>query len=273
MAIIEVKNLTKKYGEFTAISNISFSIEKGTIVGFVGKNGAGKTTTIRCLLDFLKPTSGEIKINNLDANLESSKIKEFLGYMPSDSCFYESLTSKDIFKFCQDITNVSNDKIDDLCDYFELDLTKKIKDLSFGNKKKVSIIQSLLRDVEILILDEPTSGLDPLMQLKFFELLEKLKKEGKTIFLSSHNLAEIQKYCDRVLIIKDGEIIEDLDMKSYTTSLKQIVAYKTKDGLEKTFENTKEINTLLKELITLDLQYLEIKYTTVEDEFIKYYKE
>ena len=193
--------------------------------------------------------------------------------MPSDSCFYDNLTSDDIFNLSCNISNTSKEKIDVLCKYFELDKNKKIKDLSLGNKKKVSIIQALLKDTELLILDEPTSGLDPLMQIKFFELLLNLKKEGMTIFLSSHNLSEIQKYCDRVLIIKDGKIVDDLDMNNIMTNFKQIVSYKTKDGVEKKFENNDDINVLVQELSKLDLVSLEIKYATVEDEFIKYYKE
>lgn len=159
-----------------------------------------------------------------------------------------------------------------LCNYFELDPHKKFKDLSLGNKKKVSIIQSLLKDPSILILDEPTSGLDPLMQKKFFDLLLDLKKQNKTVFLSSHNLADIQKYCDRVLIIKDGVIVEDMNMKDILTSLKQIVTYKTKDGKEVSFENNDDTNTLIKKLSLLNLESLEIRYTSVEDEFIKYYE-
>lgn len=123
-----------------------------------------------------------------------------------------------------------------------------------------------------MILDEPTSGLDPLMQKKFFDLLLDLKKQNKTVFLSSHNLADIQKYCDRVLIIKDGVIVEDMNMKDILTSLKQIVTYKTKDGKEVSFENNDDTNTLIKKLSLLNLESLEIRYTSVEDEFIKYYE-
>lgn len=123
-----------------------------------------------------------------------------------------------------------------------------------------------------MILDEPTSGLDPLMQKKFFDLLLDLKKQNKTVFLSSHNLADIQKYCDRVLIIKDGVIVEDMNMKDILTSLKQIITYKTKDGKEVSFENNDDTNTLIKKLSLLNLESLEIRYTSVEDEFIKYYE-
>lgn len=273
MNMIEVRDLTKKYGKFTAVDNISFSVEKGSIVGFVGKNGAGKTTTIRCILDFLKPDAGSIKINNLDSVRESSGIKRFLGYMPSDSSFYDNLACRDIFDLSCRVSGVEQEKADELCEYFELDKNKKFRDLSLGNKKKVSIIQALLKDTQLLILDEPTSGLDPLMQIRFFEMMLDLKRKGMTIFMSSHNLNEIQKYCDRVLIIKDGKIVDDMDMKNITANLKQIVSYETRDGDRKTFENSADINVLLKELSELDLAALEIRYATVEDEFIRFYKE
>lgn len=273
MNMIEVKNLSKKFGTTKAVDDISFNIEKNTIVGFVGKNGAGKTTTIRCILDFLKPDQGSITISGIDATKDSAKIKSFLGYMPSDTSFYENVHCKDIFELSCAISNHPKEKIEELTKYFELDYNKKFKDLSLGNKKKVSIIQALLKDVKLLILDEPTSGLDPLMQKKFFELLLKLKEQGMTIFLSSHNLSEIQKYCDRVLIIKKGKIVEDLNIKNIISSLKQIVTYKTKSKEEKSFEYCGDINILIKELAQLELEQLEIKYASVEDEFIKYYEE
>lgn len=273
MHMIEVKNLSKRYGRFTAVDNISFHVEKGSVVGFVGRNGAGKTTTIRCMLDFLKPSSGSITVNGLNAQRQSAQIKSFLGYMPSNTSFYENLRCNDIFRLSCSISGMSMDKAAELCSYFELDADKKFKDLSLGNKKKVSIIQALLKNAQILVLDEPTSGLDPLMQTRFFDLLMNLKQQGMTIFLSSHNLSEVQKYCDRALIIKEGKIVDDLDMGSLVPTLQQIVNYTTKDGTQHKFENTEDINLLIKKLSELDLAQLEIKYASVEDEFMKYYKE
>ena len=142
-----------------------------------------------------------------------------------------------------------------------------------GNKKKVSIISAILKNVEVLILDEPTSGLDPIMQKKFFEKMIQLKKQGVTVFLSSHNLSEIQKYCDRVLIIKGGEIVEDLTVQEIERATKQVVTYVTTDGEQKSFENTEDVNLLLKKLLKLSLKHLEIKDVGVEDAFLKYYEE
>lgn len=193
--------------------------------------------------------------------------------MPSDTSFYENLTCEDIFKLCCEISKTGFETAVKYSEYFELDYRKKFKDLSLGNKKKVSIIQALLKNSKILILDEPTNGLDPLMQLKFFDLIKKLKENGTTVFLSSHNLSEIEKHCDRVIIIKSGKIVDDLDMDKVILHKKQIVTYKTKDNKEETFEFDGDANQLIQQLSKLDLQHIEIKNSSVEDEFIKYYKE
>ena len=271
--IIEIKNLTKKYDHFQAVNDISFTLDKGSIVGFVGKNGAGKSTTIRCLMNMIFPTSGTCTIDGLDCITNAKQIRHIVGYMPSDSLFHNNILVKDLFKFCTSFSEIKMDKAIELSNYFELDIDKKIGELSLGNRKKVSIIQLLLKESTILILDEPTSGLDPLMQDKFFELLLKEKEKGTTIFLSSHNLNEIERYCDRTLIIKDGHIIDDIDMKKAIIKRPQIVTYTTKDGKDSSTEFNGDINELIKTLSALELSSLEIKTKSVEDEFIKYYKE
>lgn len=272
MTAIKVNNFTKKYQDFLAVDNISFEVKAGEITGFVGKNGAGKTTTIRALLNIIKASSGELSIFDLDSDKDSKAIKEFTSYMPSDSSFYDNLTALDIFKLVSDLANVDIKIAIDYSDYFDLDINKKIKELSFGNLKKVSIIQALIKDNKLLILDEPTNGLDPLMQSKFFELILKLKEKGLTIFLSSHNLSEIEKYCDRVLIIKDGLLVEDLDMRKERLKRKQIVSYQLRSGDKISTEFSGDINELLKDLSKLDLKSLEIKDLSIEEEFMKYYE-
>lgn len=273
MALIEVKNFTKIYGDFVAVNDINFEIEKGEIVGFVGKNGAGKTTTIRSMMNMIVPTKGKITINGLDSVKDSKQIKHTLSYMSGDCAFYENVTVLELFRLCLNFSKESMDKVTELSQYFELDCKKRIFELSLGNRKKVSIIQSLLKSTEILLLDEPTSGLDPLMQMKFFDLIQKQKAKGVTVFLSSHNLNEIEKYCDKVIIIKEGEIVEALDMHSVKVKHKQMVTYTTKDGVSENFEYDGDVNELIKTLATLNLEHVEIKTKTVEDEFIKYYKE
>jgi len=269
--IISVKNFSKNYGKVEAVKNISFDVEKGEIVGFVGKNGAGKSTTIRCMTNMLFPSSGSISILNMDSVHDAKEIKKRLSYMPSETEFYASITSNDLFKFSSKLSDGAYEKARELAKYFELDINKKISNLSLGNRKKVAVIIALMKKSDIIILDEPTSGLDPLMQNKFFDLMKKEAEKGCTIFLSSHNLTEIDKYCDRALIIKDGVIVDDLDMNTVKLNMHQMVSFKTSDGKEETFEFDGNINELVKDLSDKNLQYLEIKNKSVEDEFIDYY--
>ncbi len=272
MSVIEIRNLVKTYGKNIAVKGINLSIEKGKIVGFVGKNGAGKSTTLRNMLNMLNPTKGRIEILGLDSEKDSKKIKSKVSYVPSESAFYENITCEKLLQFALGFTETSIEKMQNLSQYFELDLSKKIGELSFGNKKKLSLIQGFIKDADLIILDEPTNGLDPLMQNKFFELLLKEKQKGKTIFLSSHNLSEIEKYCDKVAIIKDGEIVDYFDMKGVKIKHKQNISYTTKDGVSKKYDIEEDINVVIRKLAKMDLDSLEIKTKTVEDEFISYYK-
>ncbi len=273
MSVIKVFDFTKKYGDFTAVDKISLEVEKGQIVGFVGKNGAGKSTTIRSMMNFIAPTEGSCTLCGLDSVSDAKTIRSKVAYMPSDAMFYEGITGKELFRVCAKIGKVPFEKVEELCKFLELDMGKKVSELSLGNRKKVSIIQALIRDVELLILDEPTSGLDPLMQERFFELLLEKQKEGVAIFLSSHNLTEIEKYCDRAIIIKDGKIIDEIDMKNSEIRKGLIVSYETAAGEQVQFQHDGEVNALIAGLSKLDLSHLEIRGKSVEDEFIKYYQE
>jgi len=273
MSVIEINNFSKNYGKTLAVDDISLSVEKGEIVGFVGKNGAGKSTTIRAILNMISPSKGYIKINGLNSVNDSKQIKERLSYMPSEASFYEKLLVADLFKFCLKFSDEGFEYAEELANYFELDMNKKISELSLGNRKKVSIIQALLKKAEIIILDEPTSGLDPLMQNKFFDLLSKEKEKGVTIFLSSHNLSEVEKYCDKVAIIKDGKIVDFLDMKNVKIKRQHKVSYTTDDGKNESFDFDGDINELVAKISLLKLESLEIKNKTIEDEFISFYKD
>lgn len=273
MSVIKVSDFTKMYGDFKAVDDISFEVEKGQIVGFVGKNGAGKSTTLRAMLNFISPTSGSCTMCDMDSVKEAKSLRGKVAYMPSDAMFYEGVTGRELFALCGKIGNVPFEKIEELCKFLELDMRKKVSELSLGNRKKVSIIQAIIKEVDVLILDEPTSGLDPLMQERFFALLLEKQKAGATIFLSSHNLTEIEKYCDRAIIIKDGKIIDEIDMKNGDIKKGQIVSYKTNDGKEVTLEYDGDINALIQDLGKLDLAHIEIRNKSVEDEFIKYYQE
>ncbi len=273
MSAIKIENFTKKYGDFTAVKELNLEIPTGTIVGFVGKNGAGKSTTLRSLLDMIHPTTGKMTILGLDSQTDTKEIKRKVSYVPSESAFYENVTVLQLLKFAIQFMESDVSRIEELAEYFELDLSKKIMELSLGNRKKVSLIQGFLKNSELIILDEPTSGLDPLMQNKFFEFLLREKKDGKTIFLSSHNLSEVERYCDKVAIIKDGELVDYFDMKDVKIKQRQVVTYQEKSGSEESFEVDGDINEVVARLHKMDLVSLEIRTKTVEDEFIEYYKE
>lgn len=273
MSIIEIKDFSKSYGKFLAVDSLNLEIEEGEIVGFVGKNGAGKSTTIRCMMNILFPSTGSIMIDGKDSVENAKELRSVISYMPSETEFGKSITSYELFKFCARFIDGGLKKAVELAEYFELDLTKKIGALSLGNRKKVSIIQALIKDAKVIILDEPTSGLDPLMQEKFFNLLLDEKEKGMTVFLSSHNLAEVERYCDKVAIIKDGELVDYLNMDNVRVNRQKMVSYTLKNGERNSYIFDENVNDLIKELARLDLTSLEIKNVSVEDEFIKYYKE
>ncbi|MDZ5471098.1 ABC transporter ATP-binding protein (plasmid) [Bacillus sp. 31A1R] len=209
MKAIEINKLTKTYGNNRGITDVSFSVEQGEIFGFIGPNGAGKSTTIRTLLSLIYPTSGNAKIFGKDCIQFAPEIKKEIGYLPSEVFYYDNMKVMDLLKYSASFYKKDcTSRIKDLAEVMQLDLTKKIDDLSLGNKKKVGIVQGLLHEPKLIILDEPTSGLDPLMQQKFFDLLIEENKKGATILFSSHILSEVQRLCDRVAIIKEGRIVK-----------------------------------------------------------------
>lgn len=215
MKAIEIHQLNKHYGDFHALKDVTIEVEEGEIFGFVGPNGAGKSTTIRSLLGLIQASSGTTKVFGIDSIKNGAEARALIGYLPSEVHYYDEMTSRELLEYsARFYENADLNKIDELADYFQLDLTKKITDLSFGNKKKCAIIQSVLHQPKLLILDEPTSGLDPLMQNRFFDLMEEENKRGTTIFFSSHILSEIQRMCHRAAVIRQGSIsaIEDIQV-------------------------------------------------------------
>jgi ABC-2 type transport system ATP-binding protein len=208
--MIDITDLSKTYGKARGIDHINLEIKEGEIFGFIGPNGAGKSTTIRILMNLIFPSAGSARIMGMDVIKETKKIKKLVGYIPSDANAYSSMDVREFLNYCGSYFALSNEgqRITELAGMFELDLNRKIADLSLGNRKKVSIIQSLLHNPKLLILDEPTTGLDPLMQSVFFELLRSENQKGMTIFFSSHILGEVQMLCKRVAIIKGGKIIQ-----------------------------------------------------------------
>jgi len=215
MYVIETQNLTKYYGKSRGIIGLDLKIEPGEIFGFIGPNGAGKSTTIRTLLGLIFPSSGSGRIFGLDIVKDTKEIKKQIGFMPSEVHYYEKMDVLELLRYSANFYETDcESRIMELAETFDLDLDRKIIDLSRGNKKKVSILQSLIHQPPLLILDEPTSGLDPLMQAKFFDILKEENSKGTTIFFSSHTLSEVQKMCRRVGIIKEGKIVAVEDIES-----------------------------------------------------------
>ena len=218
--ILEIKNLTKYYGNVLAVKNLSLSLNEGEVFGFIGPNGAGKSTTIRSIMNLINKTEGTILINGNKLDKDDTSIKEMIGYLPSEINLYEDLTIKEMLDYHESFYKKNiHKKRCELVKKLKINENKKIEDLSLGNLKKVGIVLALMHDPKILILDEPTSGLDPIMQQIFYELLENEKKKGTTILYSTHILNEISKICDRVGIIKEGrllkvETIEELQKKN-----------------------------------------------------------
>ncbi|NMB01337.1 MAG: ATP-binding cassette domain-containing protein, partial [Firmicutes bacterium] len=200
--VIEINQLSKYYGKQRGIEDVTFSVKQGEIFGFIGPNGAGKSTTIRTLLALIYPTSGTATIFGKDCIKEAPVIAQDIGYLPSETFFYENMKVRDLLKYAETLYKKDCSKrIDELTSRLNLDVTRKIRDLSFGNKKKVGIVAGLLHSPKLLILDEPTSGLDPLMQQTFFDILREENQKGATILFSSHILSEVQKMCDRIAIL------------------------------------------------------------------------
>lgn len=291
MNVIEIKKLTKYYGKARGIMDVSFNVEKGEIFGFIGPNGAGKSTTIRTLLALIHPTSGSATIFGKDCIKDAPEIAMEIGYLPSEVFYYDGMKVIDLLKYSASFYRSDCTKrIHELAEIMDLDLSKKIDDLSYGNKKKVGIVQGLLHEPKLIILDEPTSGLDPLMQQKFFDLLEEENKKGATILLSSHILAEVQRLCKRVAIIKEGKIIkiETISNLKESNTKKFQIEMETKtdknhfkingvtDLEEKgnviSFLYRGNINLVMKKISEVEISNLWIEEPNLEEIFMHYYE-
>lgn len=208
MEAIKTTNLTKYYGKSRGIEGMDLSVSRGEFFGFIGPNGAGKSTTIRTLMGLITPTDGEAQTLGLDVCRDRQAILKKVGYLPSEATHYSGMKVKDILKLSADLRGVDcGAEAAALCERLQLDVSRKVDELSFGNKKKVSIVCALQHTPELLILDEPTGGLDPLMQKEFFDILRERNEQGTTIFLSSHILSEVSRHCTRAAIIRDGRLI------------------------------------------------------------------
>ena len=234
MNAIETNKLTKSYGKSRGIKDLMLTVEEGDFFGFIGPNGAGKSTTIRTLLGLIKPTGGSAKVLGLDILTEKDKILKEVGYLPSEINFYSCMKVKDVIKYSADLRKAKcKDKATELAERLGLDMSRKVDELSLGNRKKVGIVCAVQHSPKLLILDEPTSGLDPLMQREFFNILTEENERGATIFFSSHILSEVQNYCHTAAFIKDGKIImSDAVDKIEETGAKKVSVIGGKSGLE-----------------------------------------
>lgn len=205
--IIETENLTKFYGKYRGVVDLSFEVYEGEIFGYLGPNGAGKTTTIRLFLDLIKPTKGIVKIFGKDVNRDKD-VRESIGYLPGDLSLYEDLTGEELLTYLGNLRKkIDYNFMEELSERFDCDLKRPIRTLSRGNKQKIGLIQAFIHRPSLYILDEPTLSLDPLLQNEFYKLVLELKEQGSTFFLSSHILPEVERICDRVGIIKDGKLV------------------------------------------------------------------
>ena len=221
MEAIKTNNLTKYYGKARGITDLNLSVDEGEFFGFIGPNGAGKSTTIRTLLGLISPTAGNAEIFGKDIINEKEAILQNVGYLPSEALFYQGMKVKDVLKLSADMRKKNcKAEAELLCERLQLDLSRKVDELSFGNRKKVAIVCALQHKPELLVLDEPTGGLDPLMQKEFFDILRERNREGDTIFLSSHVLSEVQRNCTRAAIIRDGRLIacDSVDVLAKTSA-------------------------------------------------------
>lgn len=289
MSVIEVNNLRKYFGKTKAVDDISFSVEKGEIFGFLGPNGAGKTTTIRCMMDFIRPTGGSITIAGFDAQKNSVELKKKTGYLSGNLRLYEKWTGQDHIDFVSKL-NGKTDIAKDIAKKFHFNPDQKVKSLSSGNKQKLGIIMAFMTAPEILIMDEPTNALDPLLQNTMYELIEAVTRKGTTVFMSSHNLAEVDRVCHRVGIIKNGKMVATESIRNmkekrlYTVTAYFSDSFDSKefemDGVTITKEITNgvilsakgDINQLVSKLSSHDLKDLQIEHASLEDIFLEFYE-
>ena len=294
MAYIEIKHLTKDYGKKRGIFDMSLEVEKGEIYGFVGVNGAGKTTTIRHMMGFLTPDEGTVTINGLDANKSSAEVKRYVSYIPGEINFPGNSTGEDFIKNQIYLSGRGDwEYAENVIDQLQLDAKANVRAMSKGMKQKTAIVSAFASDADILIMDEPTTGLDPLMRDIFIELLKEEKAKGKTIFMSSHIFQEVEEVCDRVAIIRDGMIIDVIDMKdirynkmkTYKMEFKSIEDFEHFRSLDYDLHRVKvddlqlnnmihdqDINRLIQDLKNFNIVYFKEIKVTFEDYVTQVFK-
>ncbi len=269
---IEIINLTKSYGKHRGVENISFNVPQGKITGFLGPNGRGKSTTIRSILGLIGYQSGIIKVFGKETGKNKRDMLTNIGYMPSEAMFYPDMTVKQVIKMAADVHKKDCAKErDELCKRLNLDKSRKISDLSLGNRKKVAIVCALQHKPRLLILDEPTGGLDPLIQAEFFSIIKERVAEGATCLLSTHILPEVKNYCDNVVMMREGNVIFTGAVSEIAkTSAKRIKM--VRDGVHEDFIYTDDLDQLYKELQGHHITDITIEEPQLEEIFMQYYK-
>jgi len=291
MAIVETERLTKRYGAARGIEDVTMAVGAGEVFGFLGPNGAGKTTTIRTLLDLLHPSSGSARLFGLDSHRDSRTIRARLGNLPGDFAYDERLTGAELLRYFAELRGLRGlGRAPVLAERFEADLNRPLHELSRGNRQKIGLIQALFHQPELLVLDEPTSGLDPLMQEEFLAVVGEHREHGGTVFLSSHDLSEVERVCDRVGIIREGRLIAIEDVaemraRAYrdvsvrfahpvpASALAGVVGVENvqADGATLTFHAGGDLDAVIKALARHPVEDIEITRTSLEELFLRYY--
>lgn len=270
---MELVHLTKSYGRRRGVTDLSLTVEEGDIFGFLGPNGAGKSTTIRSLLGMLSFSEGEARILGMDVRRQHKEVLREVGYMPSEAMFYPDMRVKDVIAFAADMHRKDCRKeASMLCERLEVDVEKRIRELSLGNRKKVSIVCAMQHRPRLFVLDEPTSGLDPLMQKEFFGLIREYCRAGATCFLSSHVLSEIKSYCNRAAIIREGRLVRVDTVENLTRANGKNIRL-VRDGVEESFMFKGDFNQLFAGFAGHDIADILIEEPRLEDIFMHYYEE
>ena len=256
-AAILAEGLTKHYGDVHALNDLDLSVQKGEVFGFLGPNGAGKTTAIRTLMDEIRPTAGKASIVGLDTHDKSVEIRRHIGYLPGDLAMYPGLTGKDLLSYFANLRGgVDWSYVEGLAERLNADLSKKVGNLSSGNRQKIGLIQAFMSRPEVLIMDEPSTGLDPLVQREFQAILRELVGDGKTVFLSSHTLSEVQRVADRVGIIRNGNLITVESVSSLRSKAMRRVEFEFgSDADSSVFEAVEGVNNVVIEGRRIVLSY------------------
>ena len=286
MTAIKAEKLTKYYGKSRGIIDVDLAVETGDFFGFIGPNGAGKSTLIRTLLGLISATSGSAEILGKDIVKDRIEILQNVGYLPSETNFYSGMRVKDVLSLSAKLRNMDcSDEASILCERLQLDTSKKVEELSLGNRKKVGIVCALQHKPDLYILDEPTSGLDPLMQKEFYSILTERNQNGATVFLSSHILSEVGRYCKHAAIIREGKILvsDSVERLSHTEAKKVVLRGITELPEIESIKNIKWENDtvsflyggrshdLIKELAAISFEDVNISDPELDEVFMNYY--